>query len=617
MTRFRPGLPSRKGVALYLSPWLMVGLAIILGLAVAVLAARNAQRERRHMSQNLMDRAEALIWALEAGARAGMGMNSGSRHLQSLLVETAKQPGIAYMALTDVEGRVLAHSDISKLGKMIQESDSAAMPVALEAQQWRHIATTQGSIFEVYKIFSSQPGLHHGMWLGNDINCADCGLGNIPLPPSMGSRVQLDASKVIIFVGLAAKPFEDALAEDFRNTLIVALLVGFLGFGGFVSLFWAQNYRLSRRLLQDAEAFAAEVVTNLPVGLLTSDPQGFITLANDAAAAMLGMPREMLEGATLRDKGGVDWGGATASLAKGRVVLETEGELTSASGKVTPISLSASRIVNEDGLFLGHLFILRDLGEVKQLQEQLRRNERLTALGNLAAGVAHEIRNPLSSIKGFATYLAGKIDNDGPAGEAARMMIQEVDRLNRVVSELLEFARPGNLKRKKEDINQVIERTLRLAGADAAAKHITVRFVPVPSLPRVPLDAERFTQALLNLFLNAIQATEPGGALDVSVAREVHSDCLAVRVADTGKGIPAEVLAGIFNPYFTTKPAGTGLGLAIVHRIVEGHGGEIRVKSQPGEGTQFTILLPLNLIAADMKDNTHGNTREDSAVGGR
>ena len=596
MTTLRPGVPGRKSAALYLSPWVMVGLAVILGLAVAVLAVRNTQREKRHMSQNLMDRAEALIWALEAGTRTWMGMSGGSQHLQALLEETAKQPGIVYMAVTDPDGLVVAHSDASRVGGKLHEEDTAAMPQASDTQRWRLLGTPKGGVFEVYKNFTPQPGFHHGAWRARDEACPDCGQG-VPLRSRPGMAGSSRGAGSVIFVGLAAKPFEDALTEDYRNTVVIALLVALLGFGGFVSLFWAQNYRLSRRLLQDTQAFASGVVTNLPVGLLTSDNTGRIALANATASAMLGVERGRLVGSPLRDKGGLDWEAVIATLGREGAVLEQERELTARDGKMTPVSLSASRIVNEEGLFLGHLFILRDLGEVKHLQDQVRRNERLTALGNLAAGVAHEIRNPLSSIKGFATYLAGKITGEGPDKEAAKVMIQEVDRLNRVVSELLEFARPGEMRLKSGDINDVIERALRLAGSDASAKGVSTRFTRDGTLPAVPIDAERLTQALLNLFLNAIQATERGGSLEASASIDHGAGRLAVRIADTGKGMPPETLSGIFNPYFTTKPSGTGLGLAIVHRIVEGHGGEIKVESQPGKGTTFTLLLPLGRTA--------------------
>lgn len=248
--------------------------------------------------------------------------------------------------------------------------------------------------------------------------------------------------------------------------------------------------------------------------------------------------------------------------------------------------------MNTDGQFLGHLFLLRDLGELRRLQEQVRRNERLTALGSLAAGVAHEIRNPLSSIKGFATYLSGKVQ--GQDQEAARAMVQETDRLNRVVTELLEFARPARMQRKDVDVNQLVERALRLIRADTEAKGIRVVFTPDKALPHALLDAERLTQALLNLFLNAVQAMDPGGVLHITAVLEQGR--IALRIADTGCGMPEDLLPGIFNPYFTTKTSGTGLGLAIVHRIIEAHGGEVKVESRVGQGTVFTLLLPVGEV---------------------
>lgn len=597
MTALHSAPALRRSSFLRLSPWLLVGLAVIFGLAIAVLAARNTQREKLHMSQNLSDRAGSLIWALEAGTRAWMGMR-GSQNLQALLEETGKQPGITFMMVTDQTGLILAHSDKSKIGTRGYDADTLAALGAGDVQRWRITDSPEvGKVFEVYKSFSPQPGFRQEMWHEPMGECSWWNPGS-SMRSMPGMAKPLSQEKQVLFVGLDVRPFEAALEEDSRNTVVIALLVGLLGFGGFVSLFWAQSSRRSRRLLQDARAFASEVVTSLPVGLLTTDPDGRVALTNETASGLLGVGSEKLAGTPLRDTGGLDWESYASELAQGESVLEREAELTDASGRRTPVSLSASRIVNEEGLFLGHLFILRDLGEIKRLQEQVRRNERLSALGNLAAGIAHEIRNPLSSIKGFATYLAGKIKTEGPDKDAAKVMIQEVDRLNRVVSELLEFAKPGQPVLKNEDVNAVIERALRLCGSDASGKGVEVRFQKDEALPLVPLDAERMTQALLNLFLNAIQAMERNGVLEVSARREGSPGRLAVRIADTGKGISPDVIANIFNPYFTTRPSGTGLGLAIVHRVVEGHGGEIKVESQPGTGTTFTILLPLEGQAA-------------------
>jgi two-component system sensor histidine kinase HydH len=236
--------------------------------------------------------------------------------------------------------------------------------------------------------------------------------------------------------------------------------------------------------------------------------------------------------------------------------------------------------------------ILRDLGEVRRLQEEIHRKEKLAAIGSLAAGVAHEIRNPLSSIKGLAAYFGNKFEEGSEDKQAAEVMSQEVDRLNRVISELLDFARPSELNLKPADINEVIEHSLRLVQQDSKTRNIEVRWSGSKEIPSVLLDPDRFSQSLLNLYLNAIQAMEQGGVLSVKSSLGPYND-IEVEVADTGTGIDPDDLDEIFDPYYTTKPSGTGLGLAIVYKIIEAHGGQIKVRSTPGKGTAFTISVPI------------------------
>jgi two-component system sensor histidine kinase HydH len=183
-----------------------------------------------------------------------------------------------------------------------------------------------------------------------------------------------------------------------------------------------------------------------------------------------------------------------------------------------------------------------------------------------------------------------KTAKNGPDAHVAAMLIQEVDRLNRVVSGLLEFARPDAVTLAPVALAPVVERALRLCSWDAAGKSIDVRFDSDPELPPVSADEDKLTQALLNLFINAVQAMGRGGRLRVSTGAAASGAIL--RVEDTGGGIAPDALASVFDPYVTTKPAGTGLGLALVHRIVEQHGGEISVESRIGEGSVFTLFLP-------------------------
>ena len=228
--------------------------------------------------------------------------------------------------------------------------------------------------------------------------------------------------------------------------------------------------------------------------------------------------------------------------------------------------------------------------KVAGLEREVARQERLAALGTLAAGVAHEIRNPLSSIKGFATYFGAKFKAGTQDRELAEVMIGEVDRLNRVVTELLELTHPSELRLAPTSVSDLVQHALKLVEGDCRSKGIAVQ-LRIAELEALPLDPDRMLQILLNLFLNAIQAMPQGGTLTVSVQRV--KDRLELRVGDTGHGILAQDLDRIFDPYFTTKNQGTGLGLATVRTMMTAHGGQVRVTSEPGQGTQVILDLPL------------------------
>jgi signal transduction histidine kinase len=240
-----------------------------------------------------------------------------------------------------------------------------------------------------------------------------------------------------------------------------------------------------------------------------------------------------------------------------------------------------------------------------QVYERMKERERLAALGQMAAGLAHEIRNPLGSIKGAAQVLEpiSAESADTSTKEFLGIIVEEVDRLNKIVSQFLDYARPYRGDQKPLDANDVVRKTLQLIEKETQAVRVETSTSLVDGLPPVRADAEQLRQVFLNLALNAVQAMPQGGQLAVSTSlrrstrRGAAAAFLEVRFRDTGVGIPPQDLRNLFIPFFTTKDKGTGLGLPISQRIIENHGGTIEVRSQPGAGATFTVLLPVEADA--------------------
>jgi len=228
--------------------------------------------------------------------------------------------------------------------------------------------------------------------------------------------------------------------------------------------------------------------------------------------------------------------------------------------------------------------------QIIEIEEQLRRADRLSALGELSAGMAHEIRNPLGAIRGTAEILRDEVAPGDPKIEFADILIREVDRLNRVLEDFLRFARPAPVEYGRFFINQVIGEVLDLTKQQALRNRVAVQ-TDLTEDTEISGQGEQIKQALLNLVLNALQAMTDGGHLTVSTRR--HDNDLQIDVADNGPGIAPEDRERIFNPFVTTRDSGTGLGLAITERIVHGHEGRIEVISTPGQGACFRVSLPL------------------------
>jgi hypothetical protein len=237
--------------------------------------------------------------------------------------------------------------------------------------------------------------------------------------------------------------------------------------------------------------------------------------------------------------------------------------------------------------------------ELREAQGKLVQAEKLAAVGEVAAHVAHEIRNPLVTIGGFARNVHRQLGEDDPRGQKMAIVVEEVERLERILATVMDFSKPSAPWKRPTKINQVIQNSCVLVAGDMEKAGAELDARLDPRLPLVMVDAEQLKQALLNILKNAAQSLGDGGR--VTVSSRFEDSAIWIDIADTGKGIPDDMLPNLFDPFFTTRPDGTGLGLAVTRKIIVDHGGDIDCKSKLGVGTTFTISLPADAPAASRR----------------
>jgi PAS domain S-box-containing protein len=266
-----------------------------------------------------------------------------------------------------------------------------------------------------------------------------------------------------------------------------------------------------------------------------------------------------------------------------------EEKVVTLDGSVIDVEVSAASFTDEDGPAI--VVTMRDIGERKRLQEQLRKTERIAELGTLASGMAHEIGTPMNVILGRAEYLMDRV-NEEPVKKGLKTIVEQVERITKVMNQLLAFARRKPPERGPLDLKAIVENSVEMFEERLAKSRVRVETLIDEHCPKVLADNDQMNQVLINLIMNAIHAMPEGGTLRIRLAQA--QDMVRLTVTDTGQGIPQEALKKIFEPFFTTKEfgKGTGLGLTVVKGIVEEHQGVITVESEAGKGTTFTILLP-------------------------
>jgi two-component system sensor histidine kinase PilS (NtrC family) len=399
----------------------------------------------------------------------------------------------------------------------------------------------------------------------------------------------------VLDIGIPGENTTVEILTVFMNAgvlLVVAVLAGALA---------AQYHELhqdmedQRKHLSDLQAFRDLIFESVGSGLVAVDPAGRVTAFNRAAESITGIrsaeavdqPWEAIFGR------GVNLEEVRRAVSEGtEPAPRYEFPLRRRDGLEVPVGISFRSLRSGTGDVAGLIGVCQDLSSIKLMEQRVRQADRLAAVGRLSANMAHEIRNPLASISGAVEALARDLPPDHTRGQLVEIVLRESARLNQIVGDFLEYARPAPMVPLEINMAEILDEVLLLIEHRSLPASLKVVREYGDTLP-TRADPQRLRQAVWNLCLNAVQAMPEGGELRVS-ARSLRErgGRLQMCIADTGQGISDSDLPHIFEPFFSTKPEGSGIGLALVYRVVEEHGGSIEVRSRVGDGTTFILILP-------------------------
>ena len=356
------------------------------------------------------------------------------------------------------------------------------------------------------------------------------------------------------------------------------------------------------------QELTADILTGIVDGVIVTDSSNIVIIWNRAAEELTGIAGTETIGrqvnAVLSDNPSMV-SLIEKTLASGRSYADYEAEIAVKHGPLRPVGLVTSVLMDDEGRPLGVILTVRDQAGVRDLKERMRRSDRLATLGMIAAGIAHEVKNPLVGIRGAAQLMRSELRTGSGKSldEYLDVILKEADRLNSVLEGILDFTRLKPRDMKGYNVHSILDRVLLLNEENVRQNGVVLSRMYDPSLPDITGNQDQLVQVFLNIIKNAVEAMPKGGKLTIMTRMSdlfttVQADrrkyqLMVVKVSDTGPGIKQQHLQNIFTPFFTTKDRGVGLGLALSYQIVQEHLGTIRVESQENEGTTFSVYLPL------------------------
>jgi two-component system sensor histidine kinase HydH len=546
-----------------------VAAVLILGLILTLLTARDLRRTWRLLEEEQFHKGMILIRTIEAGTRTGMMSRMFGREFTGrLLREASSEEDVEFIHIVLGNGQVVASS---------QEYPPGRFP---------HLPPGLDDGWARRKISSGREGTRMIIFKGfNPPNRKPMRRGHM-----MGREMETERPPEYIVLSLSMSEVEAAKREARKSAYFSGLLLLVAGVGGILLFGFVQNYYLLRKTLAATRSYADKVVESMADGLLGLDGDGVIVVNNQEALKILSEEARGLYGRRMEEVIPEMAQEAARSLRGGKTFRGKDLAI-SRGGRKIRLNYSITPLREEEDI-TGVVVLMRDVGEVEDLREQVKEGEKLAALGRMAAAVAHEVRNPLSSIKGFAQFLSGRFPEGSDDRRHTSVIIDEVNRLDRFVEELLIFVRPVQPQLRPAELESSIEGVLNLVREEAASRNIVINFSAGGNIPRVPLDPDQFKRAMLNIIINSMEALEEkGGEITVKVVEDDKGNVI-LTVTDSGPGIQEEDEEKVLESFFSTKPEGTGLGLSVVKQVADSHGWKFELGNGPDGGAVNIITIP-------------------------
>jgi PAS domain S-box-containing protein len=610
---------------------LLWGTLLIIAVVMTAVMLVVEHRQRTAIVDEVQRRGEVLARGLAATAQAPLLLYNFTA-LEQNVAQAAAEDDVPYAIVLDADGRVAAHSErpervgmllhgaldrraVETSGPLVQETTTDtgegiydfAVPIVVGHQKWgtARIGVSKQRMERL---------IRRTRWELGSLTVATLLLGGLAAA-LVARRISRPVQQLAAGAAAVSRGELDLRIEPTTDDEIGGLAVAF---NHMTSQLRQQrgaledaNSELRRRLeeLADLKSYTDNVLASMINGLITFDLDGRVVTLNPAAELMTGFFAGEATGRYCTDV-------FAGTPQLGEILMETIASRTAypglavtvrrRNGRTLSVEISAAPLKGGEGKDLGVIAVMRDLTVVRELETRLRRSDRLAALGSLAAGLAHEIKNPLTSLLTFSRHLTRRFDDEQFREKFQSVVPHELQRINGIVERLLELARPSRLTFAAVRLPVLLERVVDLCAHELDGRGVRLTREYARDLPAIWADADALHQSLVNLVRNALDAMPSGGRLVLRVGWAGTDDIVVagsrnpgagrrvqIEVEDSGVGIAPEAADRVFNPFFSTKESGTGLGLALTHKIIEDHGGVIDFRAAPGGGTIFRIALAL------------------------